>query len=43
MKFPILPALALLSTPAFAVVNIDYVSVGNAGIAATVWLPSENG
>ena len=41
MKFPIVPSLGLaisagvsLVTPAFAVVNIDYVSVGNAGNAA---------
>jgi formylglycine-generating enzyme len=34
MKLPILPAFALLSSPAFAVVNIDYVSVGHAGNAA---------
>jgi len=34
MKLPILPALALLSSPAFAAVTIDYVNVGNAGNAA---------
>jgi formylglycine-generating enzyme len=34
MKLPILPALALLSSPAFAVVNIDYVTVGHAGNSA---------
>jgi hypothetical protein len=33
MKLP-LAALALLATPAFAVVNIDYVTVGNVGNAA---------
>jgi formylglycine-generating enzyme required for sulfatase activity len=34
MKFLALPALALHSSPAFAVVTIDYVTVGNAGNAA---------
>jgi formylglycine-generating enzyme required for sulfatase activity len=34
MKLPILPVLALLATPAFAVVNIEWVDVGHAGNAA---------
>ena len=41
MKIPKFPALSLavlagltLITPAFAIVNIDYVTVGNAGNAA---------